>query len=176
MRGALSRRRLQQGLKKHEFREKTTSSNHFASWFSIIYIRILEYWNIRICNTSAAFFARASSLLASPVYGFSSSRANLPRPSGLPPSSLTPPRNHPFPKPHKHTHHITTLVTSIKSWHSQYEYNCISRGGWGAVRDTGAAAGEANVAEGLGVDPPPPLTRGGWVGGRVVATRRGDTR
>ena len=37
--------------------------------------------------------------------------------------------------------------------------------------DTGVAAGEANVAEGLGVDPPPPLTRGGWVGGRVVATR-----
>jgi hypothetical protein len=31
------------------------------------------------------------------------------------------------------------------------------------------------VAEGLGVDPPPPPTRGGWVGGRVVATRRGDT-
>ena len=29
------------------------------------------------------------------------------------------------------------------------------------MRDTGAAAGEANVAEGLGVDPPPPPTRGG---------------
>ena len=41
--------------------------------------------------------------------------------------------------------------------------------------DTGVGAGEATVAEGLGVDPPPPLTRGGWVGGRVVATRRGDT-
>ena len=41
--------------------------------------------------------------------------------------------------------------------------------------DTGVGAGEATVAEGLGVDPPPPPTRGGWVGGRVVATRRGDT-
>ena len=42
---------------------------------------------------------------------------------------------------------------------------------WG----TGRRAGEANVTEGLGVDPPPPPTRGGWVGGRVVATRLGDT-
>ena len=37
---------------------------------------------------------------------------------------------------------------------------------WG----TGGAAGEAKVAGGSGVDPPPPPPRGGWVGGRVVAT------
>ena len=30
---------------------------------------------------------------------------------------------------------------------------------WG----TGRRAGEANVTEGLGVDPPPPPTRGGWL-------------
>ena len=52
----------------------------------------------------------------------------------------------------------------------------VEGGGGYSVWDTGVAAGEANVAEGLGVDPPPPPTRGGWVGGRVVATRRGDTR
>ena len=40
---------------------------------------------------------------------------------------------------------------------------------------TGRRAGEANVAEGLGVDPPPPPTRGGWLGGRVAASRPGDT-
>ena len=38
----------------------------------------------------------------------------------------------------------------------------------------GRAAGEAKVAGGGGVDPPPPPARGGWVGGRVVATTRGD--
>ena len=42
---------------------------------------------------------------------------------------------------------------------------------WG----TGRRAGEANVTEGLGVDPPPPPTRGGWLGGRVAASRPGDT-
>jgi len=47
----------------------------------------------------------------------------------------------------------------------------VGHGGWGRRGQRGGGGS----AEGLGVDPPPPLTRGGWVEGRVVATRRGDT-
>ena len=42
--------------------------------------------------------------------------------------------------------------------------------------DTGVGAGEATVAEGLGVDPPPPPTRGWGVAGWtcIAASRPGD--
>jgi len=142
MRGALSRRRLQQGLKKHEFGEKQPA-NHFASWFSIIYIRILESWNIEYVILAPPFLPElpASLDLASPVYGFSSSRANLPRPSGLPPSSLTPPHaTTPFPN-HINTHTTSPPLLRVlnRGIHSTSTVMHLSRsrGGWGVGDSVG---------------------------------------